>query len=145
MTSEIKEAVEVNAHALTVFNRPEAREAEIPFTLTPEQVTAREEFVRALTAMLAPDRLRSLGAFITPGKTKTDAKGKEYTPIMLALSIAMPELEFVNPDGEQESTRKWAFSINAILPPEPTKPQAEGAAPLKALTYSELRKLQLKK
>lgn len=121
---------------LTVFDRPGNKG--VSFPLTDEQKTFRMEFAKALTEQIQ-ENLTELGAFVTPGN---DA---EKGTVMVALSLPMPAISFINDEGETETTRPYNLNINAVIPlPGANKQDAGGEAqPIKALTYTELRARQL--
>lgn len=123
------------SNILVTFDRP-ANKGKVSFPLTAEQITFRQEFATALTEQIQAN-LTELGAFITPGN---DA---EKGTIMVALTLPMPGMTFINPDGEAETTRPYNMNINAVLPaPGAAKAEGMGDEPIRALTYAELRARQ---
>ena len=128
--------VQTNLAALNVYDRPSNREAGIEFALAAEQKTAREEIAVEIAKLIQP-RLAELGAFVTPGNPKAD--GTPSSSIMAALTMTMPPLKFIDPDGAEVVTRSWNFNVNAVLSSE--KAAASAEAPV-ALTWQEMKARQ---
>lgn len=125
---------------LTVYDRPGAKAIDPKATvlLTAEQLTARTEFGRQLAEQLSkPGVLESLGAFITPGNNAD--KGT----LMVACTLSIPSITFINPDGQEEKTRPTNFNLNATIPTPATEKAQAAHVEVSALSYSELRRRQM--
>jgi hypothetical protein len=137
--TEAAATIEVDATlALPAWDRPSARDAGVDFAYTAEQIEARGMFSKALSEQLTPENLLALGAYVTPGNPSKD--GTPSKSLMIALSLSMPALTFVNPAGEVETTRPWNFNLNAtLMGPKKAKGTPAGTQAL-TFNFAEHRK-----
>lgn len=137
---EVTGTMAISAQPLTVWDRPNAKDSGATFPLTAEQLAARESVAKQISTLLV-ENLASIGGFLTPGNPKSD--GTPSNSIMVACTLPMPALTFVNPDGDVETTRPYNLNINAVLPAPKDQKETGSIEQPKALTYAELRKSQL--
>lgn len=122
------------AKNLVVFNRPAMKERGVTQpTYTPDQIKVRETISQQIAHILQ-ENISDGGAFITPNNARDG--------MLVALTLPMPSLKFTTPDGNEQETRSWNLTLNALILKEGAsdKPAAdtEGEA---HMSFEELSKL----